>query len=327
MTLVLADVVPFLACPHCQRGVAMAGTSVRCGNGHVFDVARQGYVSMLPGGARPAGDTPAMAGARAAFLATGHFGPLARQVADCAAAVAERAGGARCIVDAGAGTGFYLTAVLDRLAGHRGLALDVSKHAARRAARAHPRIGAVVADVRRCWPVRDSVAGVVLNVFAPRHAAQMHRVAAPGGAAVVVTPSPGHLRELVDGLGLITVDAEKRERLERTMGPFFRLVERRPYQAVLALRHQDARLLAGMGPSAWHLSEAELRARSEALPDPARVTLAVEISVYLPLTARSLSSWTLCRSPGRPVPARAGRSWSLSRRRTGHGSPRPTWGR
>jgi 23S rRNA (guanine745-N1)-methyltransferase len=308
MASVLADVVPFLACPHCHGDVAMAGTSVRCGNGHVFDVARQGYVSLLPGGARPAGDTPAMVSARAAFLATGHFAPLAREVAAHAAAAhaavahaavahaavahaaaaAGGAGGGRCVVDAGAGTGYYLSAALDRLGAHCGLALDVSKHAARRAARAHPRAGAVVADVRGSWPVRDSVAGVVLNVFAPRHAAEMHRVLAPGGSAVVVTPARAHLRELVEGLGLITVDEDKRERLERTMSPFFRLAERQPCHAALTLRPEHVRLLAGMGPSAWHRGEAELRERSQAMPDPALVTLAVEISVYQPL-----------RSPGR----------------------------
>lgn len=282
MTVVLADVVPLLACPHCGGGVVMAGASVRCGNGHLFDVARQGYLSLLPGGATAAGDTPAMAAARAAFLATGHFGPLAVEVAASAEQAAVAAGGSPCLVDAGAGTGYYLSAALDRLAGHRGLALDVSKYAARRAARAHPRIGAVVADVWRRWPVRDSVAGAVLNVFAPRNAAQMHRVLHPGGAVVVVTPSPAHLRELVEGLGLITVDEDKRDRLERTMGPFFRLAERRPYQAALTLPRADMLLLAGMGPSAWHRSEAELRARSQAMPDRVQVTLAVEISVYRP---------------------------------------------
>jgi 23S rRNA (guanine745-N1)-methyltransferase len=282
MAFVLADVVSVLACPHCRSAMAMAGSSVRCGNGHVFDVARQGYVSLLPGSARPAGDTAAMVSARATFLAAGHFGALAARIADCAAAAAGNGGDTRCLVDAGAGTGYCLSAVLDRLAGHRGLALDVSKHAARRAARAHPRIGAVVADIRGNWPVRDSVASVVLNVFAPRHAAQMHRVLAPGGSAIVVTPAPAHLQELVDGLGLITVGEDKRERLERTMSPYFRLAERQPYHAALTLPPAHLRLLAGMGPSAWHRSEAELRERSQAMPDPARVTLAVEISVYRP---------------------------------------------
>src|SRR5688572_30940209 len=40
-----------------------------------------------------------------------------------------------CILDLGAGTGWYLARVLDRLPGRIGLALDLSKHALRRAAR------------------------------------------------------------------------------------------------------------------------------------------------------------------------------------------------
>lgn len=278
MSFVLADVVPLLACPNCHGRVVLRDGSVRCGNGHVFDVARQGYVNMLPGGARAAGDTVAMASARAAFLAAGHFGPLASQIAACAAAAA--AGAARSVVDAGAGTGFYLSAALDRLAGYSGLALDVSKHAARRAARAHPRIGAVVTDLWRDWPVLDGVAGTVLNVFAPRNPGQMHRVLAPDGAVVVVTPTPAHLRELVEGMGLLTVAEDKSERLDHTMSPFFQLAQRKPYQSTLALPREDALMLASMGPSAWHRSEPDLRERSQAMHDPARVTLSVEISVY-----------------------------------------------
>jgi 23S rRNA (guanine745-N1)-methyltransferase len=58
------------------------------------------------------------------------------------------------VVDVGAGTGHHLAAVLDALTAHHGVALDVAKAAARRAARAHPRAAAVVCDVwRGCrWP-------------------------------------------------------------------------------------------------------------------------------------------------------------------------------
>jgi len=73
------------------------------------------------------------------------FAPIAAALADAAAAsVAGRSSG--CVVDVGAGTGYYLAAVLARLPGHAGVALDLSKHALRVAARAHRRIGAVGCD-------------------------------------------------------------------------------------------------------------------------------------------------------------------------------------
>ena len=64
-----------------------------------------------------------------------------------------------CVLDLGAGTGWYLARVLDRLPGRSGLALDLSRHALRRAARAHARIGAVAADAWGPLPVRDAAVG------------------------------------------------------------------------------------------------------------------------------------------------------------------------
>src|SRR5215472_14969777 len=130
---VLDEVVPYLTCAHCGAGLARAGGSLRCRAGHVFDIARQGYVSLIPARARvPGGDTAAMVAARVDFLATGHFAGLAAELGRAAAEAAELAGrrgppGAGCVVDVGAGTGYYLAAVLDRLPDRVGLALDASR--------------------------------------------------------------------------------------------------------------------------------------------------------------------------------------------------------
>ncbi len=51
--------------------------------------------------------------------------------------------------------------------------------------------------------MRDAVAALVLNVFAPRNGAETTRVLAPGGLLAVVTPTERHLEELVGPLGLL----------------------------------------------------------------------------------------------------------------------------
>ena len=263
----LADVVPLLRCPHCTAGLVLEPGRARCAAGHAYDVARQGYLSLLPGGARPGtADTAAMVDARAAFLATGAYQPLSDALA---AAVADGP-----VLDVGAGPGTHLARVLEAVDG-AGLDLDLSKAAARRAARAHPRIGAVVADAWAALPVRDGVAGAVLSVFAPRGPEEAVRVLRPGGRLVVATPTPRHLAELVGPLGLLTVDPAKDERLERQLAGFRRrgeeLVERR-----LVLSADDVRLVVAMGPSAHHVDLA-------ALPDLAgEVTLSVRVAAYEP---------------------------------------------
>lgn len=292
------DVLGFLRCPNCGDRLARIGGSLRCGTGHSFDIARQGYVSLLPPGAPgSAGDTAAMVRARRDFLGAGHFAGIAGALADTAAALLADGGQYRvgagvagtgaelplgCVTDVGAGTGYYLAAVLDRLPRHAGLALDISKHAVRVAARAHRRIGAVACDAWRPLPVVDSASDLVLNVFAPRAGAELRRIVRPAGRLLVVTPAADHLGELVGPLGLLTVDERKRERLADKLGPYFDLVGEREHRGTLSLDHVAVSALAVMGPSSWHTEPGTLAARIARLAEPVPVTLAVRLSVLRP---------------------------------------------
>ena len=262
----LGDLVGLLRCPHCAAELAHGGSTVGCPNGHSFDVARQGYASLLTGDARTGtADTREMVGAREAFLGAGHYEPAADSLAaECARVVAGRPGGA--IVDVGAGTGYYLARTLDLLPDRVGLALDVSKHALRRAAGAHPRIGAVACDAWRALPVRTGVAAAVLSVFSPRNGAEMRRILRPDGILLLITPTPRHLAELTAALGLLSVDERKEERLEDQLGPFFELTRRSEHEWVMALGHADVEHLVGMGPSARHTDPERTPRRSISCP-------------------------------------------------------------
>jgi 23S rRNA (guanine745-N1)-methyltransferase len=281
MCAVLADVVRFLTCPHCGRPLALQSASLRCRAGHAYDIARQGYASLLPPGQKGAGgDTAAMVQARADFLAAGHFDHLAVELAESAAAAAGRVAADSCVVDAGAGTGYYLAAVLDRMPGRAGLALDASRFALRRAARAHHRIGAAACDVWRGLPVADGAAAVVLNVFAPRNGAELGRILAPGGRLLVITPTPLHMTELIAALGLLTVDGRKLQRLSRTLEPHLVRTGKREILKTVKLDRGDVAAAVMMGPSAWRGDPAARQAGIRALPDPFAVTLSVTLSCY-----------------------------------------------
>ncbi len=267
----LDDVLHLLACPHCGASLSRNEGSLVCPRGHSFDVARSGYVSLLPGDARlGSADTAEMAGAREAFLGAGHFAPLAGALGEEVGRVGLPQG---CVVDLGAGTGWYLARVLDRLPGRAGLALDLSKHTLRRAARAHPRIAAVACDVWRPLPLRESVAALVLSVFAPRNGPEIARVLHPDGALVVVTPTGRHLTELVEELGLLTVDERKQERLGAKLDKNLDLVRRIEREWSLKLAVTDVANAVAMGPSARHVTP---EVRGEARP----VTASVTISTY-----------------------------------------------
>jgi 23S rRNA (guanine745-N1)-methyltransferase len=278
---VLVHAIGCLMCPICGAGLSIGAGSVRCAGNHSFDIARQGYVNLLPGGARRPGtaDTAEMVEARAAFLAEGHFGPLA---AALAGRVAALTGGSGCVVDAGAGPGYYLAAALDRCPHAAGVAIDISKFAARRAAGAHPRIAAVVADVWVALPVRSGTASAIINVFAPRHAPEFRRVLHTDGALVVVTPTARHLREIVRPLRLLSVDEEKARQVDAALDDRFSVADREEHEFRLELSHPAVETLVRMGPSAWHRSPADVRGRLASLPDPLGVTASFTISTYRP---------------------------------------------
>ena len=268
-----------LACPVCGAGLTADAGSLRCASGHVFDRARQGHVTLLPPGHRPpSGDDAAMVADRVAFLGAGHYAGLTRALGD-----AVLAGGPppRTLLDLGGGTGAHLAGVLDRLPGAVGVVVDSSRYAARRAARAHPRALAVVADGWARLPVRDAALDRVLVVFAPRGGAEIARVLRPDGRLVVATPEPEHLAEVVGPLGLLRVDPDKEARLSSALEPHLEPVATAVHREELVLDHAAVRALVGMGPHARHRSAEELDEAVAGLPEPVTVTVAVRLGAYL----------------------------------------------
>jgi 23S rRNA (guanine745-N1)-methyltransferase len=275
------DAVALLACPVCGDRLAAApdGSALRCAAGHSFDRARQGYVPLLPPGHRaPSGDSAEMVADRVAFLDAGHYAGVTGAIADAVGAD----GTPQSLLDLGGGTGHHLAGVLDRLPGAVGVVLDSSRYAARRAARAHPRAAAVVADSWARLPVRDGVLDRVLVVFAPRNGPEIARVLRPGGRLVVVTPAADHLHEIVGPLGLLRVDPDKAARLAASLEPDLEPLGSSSFRAELDLDRAAVATLVGMGPHARHLPRPALVEALGGIGEPVRVTVSVDVGTYRP---------------------------------------------
>jgi 23S rRNA (guanine745-N1)-methyltransferase len=259
-------IVRVLACPICHASLAATPGRLGCRNQHHFDLSRWGHVH-LGRGQIPSGDTAAMVEARRRFLARGHYAPLAASLASIVAAGPPPA----YVVDVGAGPGYYLATIVERSPSSWGIAVDVSRFAARRAARVHPRIGSVVAD-HRALPVRDGMVDVVTCVFAPRDPRELRRVLRPGGRCLVATPSPAHLAEIRERHGGLGIEPRKRERLLCTFDPWFELGRTTELELELVLGGEEIADVLGMGPAAFHPDRVVITSGV-----PVRTTAAFEI--------------------------------------------------
>lgn len=175
-----------LRCPVCRLELTAAAGALVCRNRHGFDLAREGYVNLLSSRRRrPAGggDSAVQLRHRAAFLDAGYFDAIAGTIAEYVQqANANPTFGRWCILDAGSGTGHHLARIAEALPPPViGIGLDISKDAARLAARRWPILAFAVANLWTEWPVQDAAVDLVISIFAPKNFPEAARVLRPGG--------------------------------------------------------------------------------------------------------------------------------------------------
>ena len=210
------SVSPFtaLACPLDGAPLQRQGGSLRCADGHCFDLAAQGYVNLLPVQNKRSldpGDSKEMVAARRRFLEAGHYQPIADAVAQAVLAGAAPGRTLTCL-DAGCGEGYYLRQLAATAAAEAhplALAgLDISKWAVQAAAKrdlhdARSQASAC-ASPSTTWvvgsnaglPVLPGTLDRVLCMFGFPVYGEFARVLRHGGELLQVDAGPEHLREL-----------------------------------------------------------------------------------------------------------------------------------
>lgn len=246
-----------IICPVCRADLARGEKRWACPHGHGFDVAREGYVNLLPvqhKKSREPGDADDMVRARRDFLSAGHYEPL-RDTVD--ALLRELAPAS--LLDIGCGEGYYtqtMATVVPQVIG-----LDIAKSAVRLAARGRKGPIWLVAGGARL-PVGDAAVAMVTSLFSPLPVEEMSRVLFPGGHLLVVTPAPLHLGSLREAL-FDRVIAHEPEKFLHTLSPQFTCAERRDISFELTLSQATLRQLLLMTPYVWR-ARAERRAALEA---------------------------------------------------------------
>ncbi len=192
-----------LACPIDGESLTLQSKQLKCSNGHAFDIARQGYVNLLPVQHKRSmqpGDSKEMVAARTNFLNTGIYAPVASKLVETILAEIGQSNPAN-IIDAGCGEGYYLDFVYKYFEEHdranipRCRGLDISKHAILQAAKRNKNIAWVVGTNREP-PFLTSSIDLIFCVFGFHSFEGFNKILKPNGKVIIIEPGAGHLLEL-----------------------------------------------------------------------------------------------------------------------------------
>lgn len=237
-------------CPVCGQSLQRNEKTYFCAAGHSYDLAKEGYVYLLPPNkkhSKDPGDNKQMVAARRDFLETGLYEPFSDELNRLAM---EAVGNLKSpvILDAGCGEGYYTGRLADIFAGRaRMYGFDISKCAVRAAAKRYPDIAFAVGSSFGI-PFADAAADLAVNVFAPIVPAELARVVKPGGHLVLAVPGETHLY----GLKEILYEAPYENPYKETAYPGFTFLQRTAVADEITLTDKQTMLnLFAMTPYYW----------------------------------------------------------------------------
>ena len=221
-----------LRCPVCGGALMPLGTSLRCPQGHSYDIAKEGYVNLLAIQKRHAADPGA-----------------GKALAELCLEYAPECGETH-LLDAGCGEGSYDRVVYDAFAAQgRPCVLagfDLSKDAIRLAAKLLPEAAFAVGGSFSA-PVRDGWADVLMNIFSPFAEQEFCRVLRSGGVLLYAVPTARHLY----GVKEVLYDEPYENAEQQTEYSGFTLIGERTVTDTITVEGDQIRNLFAMTPYFW----------------------------------------------------------------------------
>lgn len=260
-----------LICPLCGKPLERETHTCRCASGHCFDIARQGYIHLLPvqqKHSRNPGDTRQQVLSRREFLEAGYYAPIARTLLE----TAQNLGISGEILDVGCGEGWYSAQIAQGL--HSELTgLDISKEAVRCAAARYKGPTWLTATAAHI-PVADGSADLLLSLFALTLPEEFARVLKPEGYFFQVLAAPDHL------LGLKSIIYPRLREKEKVIAPDlpgFSRIQSIPIRFSFTLEGNQVENLFSMTPHVFRIGKegAERLRNTHRLTDSASCVLNV----------------------------------------------------
>lgn len=292
---------PQLLCPYCQSPLLVDAKTWLCdgslnnkGTRHPFDVARQGYVNLLPvqnKKSKDPGDSQESIDARHRFLSKGFYQPLQQLIANLVQAKVEALEQSsqsqldtQTWLDVGCGEGYYTGAIAQALSSKNTqmnqndcalIALDISKPAIATTARGakqnqqlwyQVKADKATATTTAIYPMVASASNLPLfndsldaisTIFSPILPEEFARVLKSGGRLLIAKPDSGHLQSMREAL-FDEVRPHDSDKFLEELAPYFKEVATHKVSSDLVLNRQALADLLTMTPYSYR-AKAEKR--------------------------------------------------------------------
>ena len=181
------------ACPICQENLTLVETSLKCCNGHSFDLAKFGYVNLTPQIKQSANYDKENFQNRQQILEAGFYQAILEAISD----LLSNSKNAKTILDIGCGEGFYSRKLQESNPGKTFYAFDISKDSVQIAAKSEPNwaVNWFVGNLARL-PIKDASMDILLDIFSPANYGEFRRVLSKDGILIKVIPTENHLKEI-----------------------------------------------------------------------------------------------------------------------------------
>lgn len=181
------------ACPICQENLTLVESSLKCENRHSFDLAKFGYVNLVPQIKQSANYDKENFQNRQQILEAGFYQAILDAISDLIASSKT----AKTILDIGCGEGFYSRKLQEVHPDKTFYAFDISKDSVQIAAKSEPNwaVNWFVGDLARL-PIKDTSMDILLDIFSPANYGEFRRVLSKNGILIKVIPTENHLKEI-----------------------------------------------------------------------------------------------------------------------------------
>lgn len=244
------------ACPICQENLTLLETNFKCCNRHSFDLAKFGYVNLVPQIKQSANYDKENFQNRQQILEAGFYQAILDAVSDLLASSKTTT----TILDIGCGEGFYSRKLQESHSEKTFYAFDISKDSVQIAAKSEPNwaVNWFVGDLARL-PIKDANMDILLDIFSPANYGEFRRVLSKDGILIKVIPTENHLKEIRQRVqDQLTNKEYSNQDIKEHFQEHFTILSNQTASLTKTITAEQLQALLSMTPLLFHVDQSKI---------------------------------------------------------------------